>query len=623
MKNHFHFHFYIRIFILAILGLAFSFLITKANIGPGGGLEVQKFKFNGWAWSPNIGWVSLNCYNDFDGDGQLTAADNKCDTVRDGYPGLGTVDYALYLDTSNDETVRAVGGCAWAGNVGWWICFDEPGADVTEAPEYGVYLNNYYNGNMDVLDPEQGSVENSLYHGDSSVLHASILALEEVAGWSWELGFPISTSGALPEFARLEGCFNCSEYKECTTELVSCVDDGDCAIEGDTCDWADNICANCLEYKYDVDGGLDSVKSGYSCDACDFDADWADNICPQNSYENNLNICDCSDVHTTPGLIVDYTTSANDGFGSMCGWGWNQYDCGGPDCNGIGWLQFSPRITAFNNPYFSVDSGNIYAKGSIRAKYALPPDMYNAYIVEAGGDIYQIFASSTTDGLGTLPNRSLINFPTLNAPNGHYINALGHLDFNGLTGDINSSGKNKYGATLGGQNPDLSDYFDNEIYHLSGGLGLPGVTIKAGHDGDKQSIIVVIEGDFSITGNISYEVADVDKLSEVASVVWIVKGDVNIDPTVTEVSGTFIVLGNGGDCSVPAAGCGQFITGDGDQELKVYGSVLARRFDLQRTYSDDGLPAEKFINDGRLQINPPSGLEDFSQAIPSFNYNSQ
>ena len=38
---------------------------------------------------------------------------------------------------------------------------------------------------------------------------------------------------------------------------------------------------------------------------------------------------------------------------------------------------------------------------------------------------------------------------------------------------------------------------------------------------------------------------------------------------------------------------------------------------LERTYNKG--PAENFINDGRIQANPPAGLRDFSKALPRFS----
>jgi len=100
------------------------------------------------------------------------------------------------------------------------------------------------------------------------------------------------------------------------------------------------------------------------------------------------------------------------------------------------------------------------------------------------------------------------------------------------------------------------------------------------------------------------------------------------------LAGTFIVLGDGNtatcDPTAPAAHCGQINTCNtatpatcDDNPLTISGNVLAKYFNLSRTYIDQVSkgPSEKFINDGHIQANPPAGLEDFSNVIPRFTEN--
>ena len=100
-------------------------------------------KIRGWAWGENMGWISMNCYNDFDynhtfenccpgGDaGSCTSAKicqggskkGQACSVDDDCPdstcsGLAGGDYGVYYDTSS-ERLR---GYAWSDKVGW-ICF--------------------------------------------------------------------------------------------------------------------------------------------------------------------------------------------------------------------------------------------------------------------------------------------------------------------------------------------------------------------------------------------------------------------------------------------------------------------------------------------------------------------
>lgn len=68
------------------------------------------------------------------------------------------------------------------------------------------------------------------------------------------------------------------------------------------------------------------------------------------------------------------------------------------------------------------------------------------------------------------------------------------------------------------------------------------------------------------------------------------------------------------DSCNPATNCG-------DNQLLVNGSVFARQFKLNRTYVDvvGKEAAELFKAGGRLQLNPPPGMEDLSNGLPTFS----
>ena len=606
MKKLFFLKFNFSILAISFFSLLVSFFvfvnIVKANF-PGGGLTNNWMEINGWAWSPNIGWLSLNCNNDFDGDGDI---ESNC-----------AIPYGLKIDTSDgpNRTIRAVGGCAWAGNVGWWICFDDPdaldGVGHADAPDWGVYLNDYYDVNPSA--PADASLfPNALYHEGLTAGHASILALEEVSGWTNELGFPIDdifTGGAL------EGCFNCTEIKTCSDNGNSCNVDGDCTSPA-TC-VAHKTCDNCLQYTYNEavePPALTSVVVGYDCSSCTFNGPQQENtICTENAYSRNDNTCTaCVKYFYTPGLIADYTTSTNHGYGSMCGWAWNQDSVSD---NGVGWIQFAPRITAGNNPYFQVDSGNIYAKGQIKNKNILAPNIYNAFIIETNSNmIYNLYASSTLN----LINRPAISFPSLSST-GKYSNTLGSIDYTGLITEVGETGKNKYGSIID-DNALSADWYiiknggsinlNNRVFYESNGSFIADASdlLIQANNSDSGSGVVVINNTAILNKNILYSGDDKPiNLKNIASVVWIIKGDLEIASNVTEISGTFVVFG-------------QFRAGGGSNQLKVNGSVLAQSFLLNRTYSTGGQPAEKFINDGRLKVNPPLGLQNFSANLPKFTY---
>lgn len=435
--------------------------------------------------------------------------------------------------------------------------------------------------------------------------------------------------------------FTCSTRYCANKTGVQCTTDIDCAY------------GPCITQ---TPGTLGKVLAGYTCSDCFFEN--IENSCALNTYNQNINRCaTCEQVFKTPGVILDNhnnrLSSAAGQMANLCGWAWN--------ANSIGWINFAPAITTSTNPYFSVEQGNIYGQKNILSLYHPPFRKYNAsYLIESGGLINNLVSSSTISEVfqGEMSYRPFLNF--LQAISGKYQNVLGTLDYTGLITPASQKGGNDINK-FGGQIVSVTDAgtltsfftsignsaFNNKVFHIESGALSSGVLtiadsieIKAGQAMASGSGIIVVEGDLKIgtntqTPSIKYETVVLPKvisyLKNIPSIVWVVKGDVILDPGVTELAGTFVVLGDGvNNCAIippaidPEPHCGQFVTGTtaigSDQQLKVTGSVLARRFSLDRRYVStvSSEPAEKFINDGRLQANPPLGLVDFSKAVPRF-----
>lgn len=111
-------------------------------------------RFKGWAWSPNIGWISFNCSNT-----------DYCDTI----------DYGVTIATNNTD----VSGYAWSPNVGW---IDFSGASFNAGT--GVI-----SGTASVL---AGTTEADGWDGDIVLYDTSPIAYggtvesdNEVAGYAW------------------------------------------------------------------------------------------------------------------------------------------------------------------------------------------------------------------------------------------------------------------------------------------------------------------------------------------------------------------------------------------------------------------------------------------------------
>lgn len=647
-----------------LIGLFFLQRSIQAPV-TGQAEETRAMEIGGWAWSELTGWISLNCENDFDGDGEISAAENTC----------ATVDYRLnVVDVGGNPRIQ---GCAWSGNtlstspgvVLGWICFSNPIGAITQAPVSGV--------------PTSTPNMNALKHDISDpTAFASILNFESMGNDAWKLGFPISSqiTGVIgdPNYDAdypsssnpINGCFNCSIDKILGCSLSPATT---CQVLGADCAENEGVCAvvrleyncnNCLDYlyySYDTylcsisgtacsggavcdpgdtcvlhkKGELRKVLGGYTCSNCMIED--VNNICGVNAYGTNINRCDtCQSVYKTPGLMIDNrdnSLTADKAY--LCGWAWNSWL---NNTYGLGWFQFGPRISTSTRPYMNTEGGSIYSKGNIIAKYRPPFSKYNAsYLIESSGRITNFVSGSTVSGdyQGELPYRTTIDFLNLR-DNGKYQNILGSVDYIGLQTTADSSSPNKYGSLVVN---DPADFFiDNEplggkvLYLQELSIDSP-LTIYSSSGNTLASGVVLLEGDLVINENIDYQMgsSNISYLKNIPSIVWIVKGDVIVRPNVERIAGTFIVLGNVSSCDPLASHCGQFVSCNdpdlGDlvtcetNPLQVSGNVIARYFNLSRTYydKDTGAPAELFVNDGRLQANPPPGFVDFSKLVPRFS----
>ena len=127
----------------------------------------------------------------------------------------------------------------------------------------------------------------------------------------------------------------------------------------------------------------------------------------------------------------------------------------------------------------------------------------------------------------------------------------------------------------------------------------------------------MVNGDLVIDSNVYYNATQVFDVKNIASVAWIVRGDLIISPQVSTLSGAFFVIGDDTlDGSYDGAVVTQPVTAT---QLVVYGLMMARSFDLQRNYQGvfgNDEPSELFYYDGRAVLNIPPGLRDFTTTLP-------
>ena len=547
--------------------------ITNINMAS---YQIEGENINGWAWSDEIGWVSLSCMNDFDGNGELN---DTCDYV----------DYGLYIDGDH------IKGCAWSQTIGY-ICFDNSGGAYALPDGVSITSSDFLNSLDSNISIDAG--------------YASILGYEYLGGDEYKLGFPIEDTDEDNNNDSIEGCFNCSEKKICNINGDACDENDDCE-DIEYCMHDDYICDNCLEYVYDENNNLINSYSGYECVGC---SNINTAACINSSYEGyqgiELATCDsCTDyIYEIPGTIIDLNQDSNDMY-NLCGFAWNGFDIDGDGSidNGIGYLQFSPRITYDFNPYFSVEGGSIYAEDDIEGPGFARPGSYNAsYLIKSGGNITNILSNLGPSGL--MPN-IIDGYGFLEGND--YSNTLGNIDFDGLITEAYSDANyNKYGSEIISAIGIVENVDNKVVYVVPEEIHIINEVKNFSGSG-----IIIIGGDLNIDANLNYysDESSISNLNQISSLVWIVKGDVIISSGVTNIVGTFIILRD------DSGSGGKFDTGSGDNKLTISGNVIAQEFDLQRGYTDG--PAEYFINDGRIQANPPAGLIDFSKALPRFSNN--
>ncbi|MCX6784436.1 MAG: hypothetical protein NTV81_00675, partial [Candidatus Komeilibacteria bacterium] len=224
------------------------------------------------------------------------------------------------------------------------------------------------------------------------------------------------------------------------------------------------------------------------------------------------------------------------------------------------------------------------------------------------------------------PDYSRINFPE---PGNKYQTPLGFLPMNELKTKATKTGTAMEDVS------DLNTYFsstkvlNNRVYYFSGfgdyTISDPITFLNNVASNGSGAGTIVVAGNLHVNANLFYEDSKlIGKIGNLASVAFIVLGDVIIDPAVDHLVGSWLVLGNDSleACLNGTNICGQFSTGNdtaAPTQLTVQGLVLARKFNLQRNFRQGLEAAEKFIYDGRVNVNTPPGLSSVSFNLPQWN----
>lgn len=302
------------------------------------------------------------------------------------------------------------------------------------------------------------------------------------------------------------------------------------------------------------------------------------------------------------GILIDRVTK------NWSGYAWSS--ALGNSGSGLGWfVPVAAQGGIIIQPWVETKGGDIYSGQNVRALLpASPPGLTNArYVIQASGSggVTTIDWISQS-GLGVPFIGKNAPIKTLPAASKNFSTPLGRIDFAGLNAG-------QYGAVVlnPGQIPlDLA----GKVYIVPHDLVLPSQPLVVASGAGT----VIVEGDLTINGNITYNSGQPNQLKSWPSLGWIVLGDIRVGTSVGNLDGSMMALGNGSSCAgaAPAARCGQIFTGATDSALKINGALFAKRFNFERTgrFFDRG--SEQIIFDGRLLANPPPGWQDLIKGLP-------
>jgi hypothetical protein len=497
-----------------------------------------------------------------------------------------SVEYKVSMDASDQ-----LSGWAWSSNVGW-ICFGATCASICNG-QPGCNPANY-----GTAIPLGGWV--AKYDESNKQLSgwAKVISLKD-EGWI-HLGMGTNT---VAQNQKGEYCYECTYNTSTPPELTGCQNcytrtnfDGANIPELTTVSVAGgsgNICFGCTNCKKNQ--GL--VDFRISCDKC-----------------SNCFL---------------YGGSIEESNGGLNGWGWNG-NGGASSTIGAGWVQFN-QGSGLVYPWLQTLYGTVFSRNKIKQKS----------VVGGVNATYCIFAKKVKNFTsGNCQNSQDIDiaFPKQATGDTAYQNALGRLDLVGLETVASGSKYNKYGQEVK-VTPSESwtdkKILGNAVYVINGDLTLgSGFGLQDAVPANRGNGTVIVNGNLKINNDFVYSPnqPSLIDLKQLASVAWIVKGDVIINPSVTSAVGAFIVLGKEGtDCQYEDGtacdgaieyptykqnGYGVFFSGDSATALTVAGLAFAKAFDFGRTYSSLKQGSETIVYDGRLVANPPPGLESFLDSLP-------
>lgn len=269
-------------------------------------------------------------------------------------------------------------------------------------------------------------------------------------------------------------------------------------------------------------------------------------------------------------------------------------------------------------PWLQTQFGSIFSKKNIIAPSEPPQGQYNAtYCITAQGTIANFKSANCT-----VSQNAVTNFAVPKAPS--YTNVFGRIDVPGLIAG-------RYGTVVPLTQANFAANFNpnplnGTVYLVDGDLSINAALIISNAIGSNKGngTVIVRNGNLTINADITYGGANPAKLSQLASIAWLVlpiinpdqtlsKGEIYINRSVQTVVGAFFAGGKEGIYTILPS------DSDGPLQLKVFGVMVARKFHLGRSYKSVTEGSEKFVFDGRAVANPPPGLADITKTLPLFS----
>jgi len=616
----------------------------------------------GWAWTPTVGWFSLNDTN----------------TGACGTPPCGTYGLNMAVNTTVEPhwdpslppgstiNAHAINGFAWSDNVGF-ICFGdscnipactgafypsppgnqfyayaEPvaGTNTVELHGWGVICNQKDGGwvslnckDLGACDGTPGSTYYKLVYDPTSQIFHNAASQGSPFAWNGNtdgsgvgyINFYISALGMQlnedPETTYadchdsidndLSGLADCSDAScagVCTENCTNGLDDdgdGDADCADSDCACTESICNDGLDN--DLDGPIDCADADCAADPICVPEVICDDLL-DNDSDGDTDCAD-SDCAGDPSCSPPQPQCADFPAGP------NQADlcCNDLSDNGTGFIDCYDadcRLQAsVCSAWLQVSTGNIYAYlGITGTKPSAQTGLSNTKWCLRSDQTIEWTSEESCEQTGV----GEISLPSQETK---YRNKLGFLDLAGMR--VN----NRYAPVYNiADASGIPNNLGGAIYHYTGSAEfvLPAKTFLngLGTSGNGSGLLLIDGANLRITGDIQYTSDPVQtRLKNLASFgVVVVKnsfgtgGNISIDPGVTRISGVYFAESNilTGTTGAPP-----------DAYLDMVGIFIANQFNLERDNNTDPTrPAERILFDGRAVVNPPPGLSDISKSLP-------